>query len=107
LGLRPTNWVNPFELRGQFGHGFDDVLEDAAGNLWVVEYKGNTGKLAKDQMERRWVRQKIDELLRDAPDSPWGKKLDRALRPGKLRGIAVHSTDGPSGTTTIVGTWTY
>ncbi len=80
LKLRPTNWVNPLEHSGAFGKGFDDIMEDAQGNLWVVEYKGNSGTLAPGQMEPDWVEGNI-ALLKGK--SPWVPKVQDALDAGQ------------------------
>jgi len=107
LGLKETNWVNPFEGHGKFGQGFDDVMQDASGNIWIVEYKGGAGKLAGGQMEGSWVEENIERLNRDASWNPWAKRLEDAYKSGKLRGIALHSTEGPFGKTIVLGQWKY
>jgi hypothetical protein len=100
LHLREVGFVNPREFHGKFGQGIDDVMENAAGDLVIVEYKGGTGRLADGQMEKSWVRQKIKELRLDG--SPWGAKLQAALDAGKLEGVAISSTEGPNGVSTVI-----
>ncbi len=107
LGLAEAGWVNPFEGWGKFGQGFDDILKDAKGNLWVVDYKGNTASLAEGQMGDDWVKKNIQRLIREAPESTWGPTLQKAFDDGKLKGIAIQSADGPSGTTKILDKWSY
>jgi hypothetical protein len=107
LGLSETNWVNPFEDLGNFGQGFDDVMRDSIGDLWIVEFKGNSGALAAGQMGRPWVEGNIQRLILEAPLNPWGPRLLNALLAGRLRGIALRSTDGPFGATFVLGRWTY
>lgn len=106
--LKECNWVNPFDDNGAFGQGFDDVLEDAAGNFWIVEYKGGTASLAPGQMELDWVAANINRMREKCPDHPWTEKLERALKEGRLRGIAVQSTDGVNGASRIIrDDWRY
>ena len=113
LGLRDMNWVNPFEFRrSRFGQGFDDVMEDSAGNVWIVEYKGGTAGLEGDQMSLRWVTTRIaryrgkegGELGKE-----WAMKLEDALRGGRLRGVALKTPiDGRTvGQTLEIGRWDY
>ena len=89
----PREWrraVNPFENHGEFGQGIDDVMVDAAGNYWVVEYKGGQGALQAGQMQQPWVASKINELISYKNDfTGWGATLDSAFQAGKLRGVAV------------------
>src|SRR5206468_2743722 len=78
-------------------HGFDDVLEDELGNYVIVEYKGNGGRLdkARDQMENSWVKRTIARMEGKDGDI-WFKRLNDALKQGRVRGIAIRSTDGRS-----------
>jgi hypothetical protein len=87
LNLKETDFVNPFEVRGQFGQGFDDVMEDNEGNIWIVEHKGGAAELSPGQMERKWVEGNIQRILREAEWNPWGMRLQDALEAGKLRGV--------------------
>lgn len=103
-GLRETDWWNPFELDGAYGQGFDDVMQDADGNLWIVEYKGGTGRLADSQMEQPWVLRNIERLEADTWN-PWGTILRDAFEAGRLRGIAVQAP--LSGTPQEIAQWTY
>lgn len=75
------------------------------GHLVVVEYKGEGGKLAPNQMKRPWILEKIAEL--EADKSPWAAKLQAALSAGKLKGIAIRSTAGPNGISEEIGNWIY
>jgi hypothetical protein len=105
LGLKETNWVNPFGSEYS-APGFDDIMEDVAGNLWIVEYKGGPhSQLDPGQMELPWVRDNIKKLI-DKGD-PFGAKLQDALDKGRLRGIAVQSTEGPRGITREIDQWLY
>ena len=46
LGLQETGYVNPLQdAGGKYGHGFEDVLIDDLGNLFIVEYKGGDGAI--------------------------------------------------------------
>ncbi len=119
LGLQDANWVNLPEyepwnpLHDEFGRGFDDVLKDDAGLLWIVEYKGGDGGLAPGQMEAAWVRARIDELI-DA-GHPTASELDAAFNSGALRGVAIKTSWAPSvasakvtaGATVILNQWSY
>ena len=97
-------WINPFEFHGAFGQGFDDIMMDADGNFWIVEYKGGAAKLADGQMERDWVERNIDRLL-ELADNPnavlkaWSandwrwrqmiEELQAQLEAGRVRGIVL------------------
>lgn len=92
-GLKDTDFVNPKGGRGTTGdrsQGLDDVLEDAQGNYWIGEYKGGTGALDGDQMQRTWIEAKIAELKAlSEPYKTWGEKLDAQLQAGRLHGVAT------------------
>jgi hypothetical protein len=105
-GLTDAGFVNPFEFHGSYGQGFDDVLMDANGNLWIAEYKGGSARLNGNQMQADWVQKNIERLKKDK--SPWGKKLEDAHDQGKLFGIAVSSPDiGANATTLVIEQWAY
>jgi hypothetical protein len=105
MGLKDTGWVNPFGAHPT-APGFDDVMEDAAGDLWIVEYKGGPhSHLAEGQMEPRWVTENIEKLRKRDPS--WRDKLDKARREGRLHGVALKSTEGPFGTTIELQRWNY
>jgi hypothetical protein len=82
-------------------------MEDAAGNLRIVESKGGTSRLAEGQMGREWVEDNIKRLQLSASWNPWGQRLKDAFDDGKLRGIALQSTDWPLGSTVELGRWNY
>jgi len=111
MGLRDANWVNPFEYRGKYGQGFDDVMEDSAGNLWIVEYKGGTAELAPGQMSRSWIVSRIDRYrTQGGPLGEfWADRLEEALNNNQLRGVAlstpIHGTVPQP--TAVIGTWQY
>lgn len=107
LGLRDAGWVNPLENghvgEGVFGRGFDDVLEDANGNLVIMEYKGGPGSgLADGQMSRPWVMDVLNRMDDAQGNHPWTQKIREALEDGKLRGIAIKSVDSKSDTVVLL-----
>lgn len=111
-GLQDGNWVNPFEFRrSRFGQGFDDVMQDSAGNLWIVEYKGGTAQLSSGQMSGGWVRSRIARYRREGGDLGrfWADRLEDALNSGRLRGIALSTPiEGRTvGVTVELGRWVY
>lgn len=76
-------------------HGIDDIVEDAAGNLIIVEAKGGTSTLGRvasgnQQMSQGWILEKIQKLRNgDATAQAWAKKIDDARQSGKLKGMTV------------------
>lgn len=97
LNLQEAGWVNPITP-----HGFDDVLEDAEGGLWGIEYKGGTGALEGDQMSERWAQDVLDRMTTGhASLNPWGQRIQAAFDSGNLRGITV-SSPGPLEPTVVV-----
>lgn len=97
-GLVDARWFNPFDDVGRHGQGFDDILQDASGDLWVVEYKGGSADLSAGQMEAAWVDRNIQRLRNVPSDSPWkqwadqwAQRLEDARANGRLHG-RVYST---------------
>jgi hypothetical protein len=83
-GLTPVKWINPREHYGGFGQTFDDIMRDANLNLVIIEYKGGEAKLAKGQMTRRWVQERIDIIRPANPDL--AAELQTMLDAGILTG---------------------
>ena len=109
-GWKETKWwLNPFEDIGGFGQGIDDVLEDSAGNLWIVEYKGGTGQLRGTQMNGPWVDTQIRRLLDSPAGQTQGLMLESAKRKGKLFGIVLKTPceNGIVGDTVELGRFRY
>ncbi|HKJ68645.1 MAG TPA: hypothetical protein VKA68_11860, partial [bacterium] len=111
MGLTDANWVNPFEYRGKFGQGFDDVMQDSAGNLWIVEYKGGAADLAPGQMSRDWVVSRINRYrTQGGPLGEfWADRLEDALNNNQLRGVAFSTPiEGRVPQQTVeIGRWQY
>ena len=113
--LRDVGFKNPFETQGAFGQGFDDIrklggLLDsqlANGDIYVAEYKGGEARLSEGQGELDWVIKNIRRLYTDDGDEGrvYAQQLARALREGRLKGIA-YSTPLTDVTHTIK-TWDY
>jgi hypothetical protein len=69
-GLEPTDWayLNTTRRRKDDGlamTGFDDVMMDEDGNVYIVEYKGRDATLDKGppaQMSPEWVEKKLREI---------------------------------------------
>jgi len=72
-------------------HGFDDVVEDAAGNLIIVEAKGGAGTLYKNQMSQQWILNNITKL-KEAGQGGLADRLTSAMADGKLKGMVVSTT---------------
>ncbi|HZF07459.1 MAG TPA: hypothetical protein VFE33_01590 [Thermoanaerobaculia bacterium] len=113
-GMVDVGFENPIQIGG-FDQGFDDVLHKGAsldlGDVYVVEYKGGTAGLKPGQMEYEWVVGNIQRLYAEggARGQDWARVLAKALREGRLRGIA-YSTKISAGSplpTTTIGTWSY
>jgi len=110
-----VGFSNPFEFKGRYGQGFDDVMKKGPsldlGEIHIVEYKGGDAVLARGQMELDWVVGNIRRLYVEGGLSgqQWARTLAKALREGRLRGV-VYSTPVVGGTpqpTTTIRTWSY
>lgn len=110
-----VGFTNPLESYGRYGQGFDDVMKKGPnldiGEVYIVEYKGGDAVLAKGQMELDWVVGNIRRLYLEggAAGQQWARTLAKALREGRLRGVA-YSTPIVSGTpqaTRPIGKWAY
>lgn len=81
-GLQPVEWHNPRGHIGGYGQGFDDIMRDGSGDLVIVEFKGNTSKLAKGQLSKDWVLKRIEQIR---PSNPaLADELSSAFKRGKL-----------------------
>ena len=67
-------------------HGIDEVYENG-GKLIIVESKGGSSHLAKGQMSKKWIDDKIAKLKQTDPE--WGNKLETARRSGNLQGMVI------------------
>jgi hypothetical protein len=113
-GLVGVGFDNPIK-QGRYGQGLDDVMKKGpsldVGEVYVVEYKGGTAKLAEGQMELDWIIINIRRLYVEGglDGQAWARTLAKALREGRLRGV-VYSTpligNAPQPTQTTK-TWTY
>jgi len=113
-GLTGVGFDNPIKIGG-YDQGFDDVMHNGPsldiGEVYIVEYKGGSARLAPGQMEFDWVVTNIRRLYNEGGPvgQAWARVLAKALREGRLKGIA-YSTPISAGSplpTTTVGTWTY
>jgi len=110
-GLNESNFVNPFEYRGRYGQGFDDIRVHGSDlyrdEIYIVEYKGGGATLDPGQMELEWVWGNIQRLHNEggAPGQRWAAILEQAAREGRLKGVAYSSPF--IGLTKRVATWTY
>ena len=77
-------WGNPFEFDGPYGKGIDDIMFDSNRNPVILEYKGGTSQLGKDQMTKAWVKRKIKQLR--SRNDPMAEILDKALKEKRLTG---------------------
>lgn len=81
------------------------------GDVYVLEYKGGESGLAKGQMELDWIVGNIRRLYTEGGPAgqQWARTLAKALREGRLKGIAYSTPlvgNAPQPTKTIK-TWTY
>lgn len=93
--------INPMK-----NNGFDDVRIDANGNVYIVEYKGNTAGLSSGQMEQQWVNDKLTEIEDWMDANPNGDDFDKvkevydkikaAQAAGKLYGVLYKTTPDPN-----------
>ena len=75
-------------------HGIDQIWQK--GNLYyIVEAKGGTGSLAKGQMSKRWISDRI-KMVKKVDPEVW-KMVDIAKDQGRLKGVVVRTkTKGAS-----------
>lgn len=113
-GLDPVGFDNPIR-QGRYGQGLDDVMKKGPnldiGEVYVVEYKGGESRLAEGQMELDWIIGNIRRLYTEGgPDGQaWARILAKALREGRLRGVAYSTPllgNAPQPTKTLK-TWNY
>jgi hypothetical protein len=113
-GLEGVGFDNPIK-GGRYLQGLDDVMKKGpsldTGEVWVVEYKGGTSQLSKGQMEFDWIVGNIRRLYTEGGPTgqQWARTLAKALREGRLRGVAYSTPligNAPQPTTTLK-TWTY
>ncbi len=113
-GLEGVGFANPIK-DGSHGQGLDDVMRKGpnldTGEVYVVEYKGGTSKLAKGQMELDWIVGNIRRLYTQGglDGQQWARSLAKALSEGRLRGVAYSTPlvgNAPQPTKTVK-TWTY
>jgi Domain of unknown function (DUF4157) len=94
------NWVNPFEFHGRYGQGIDDIFIDGQGKMWIIEYKGGTAQLTRDQMQKSWVLRNILRIEKHAakPENAAFQAIAKRLRQefdaGTLRGAVVRTPHG-------------
>src|SRR6185436_15398517 len=92
-GLVDVGFENPIKIGG-YDQGFDDVMHTGAsldtGDVYIVEYKGGGAKLAPGQMSFDWVVTNIRRLYNEGGSvgQDWARVLAKALREGRLKGIA-------------------
>jgi hypothetical protein len=114
LKLAPTNFDNPIK-QGAFGQGFDDIMHSGSnlqfGEVYIVEYKGGLAQLAEGQMSEAWVVGNINRLRLEggAKGQYWADVLSKAMREGRLRGVAYSTPiEGNAALPTKrIGTWVY
>jgi hypothetical protein len=114
-GLSSAGFTNPFERRGRYGQGFDDVMKKGpnidVGDAYIVEYKGGDAVLSQGQMELDWVVGNIRRLYLEG--GPAGEQMARtlakALREGRLKGVAYSTplVNGAPQATVKIKEWTY
>lgn len=78
-------------------HGFDDIVEDSAGNLIVLEAKGGEAALAtvksdNQQMSKGWINEKIAKLkVGTNEERAIALRLEKAKADGTLKGMIVRT----------------
>jgi len=93
-GLTATGFDKQSPIKGgKFGQGFDDIMHRGGldtGEVWIVEYKGGSARLAEGQMSLDWVVGNIRRLRLEggAVGQAWAQVLSKALREGRLKGVA-------------------
>jgi hypothetical protein len=115
LGLKGVGFKNPFERAGKYGQGFDDIMVRGAdldnGIVFIVEYKGGRAVLDAGQMELDWVVGNIRRLFLEGGTAgqDLARKLSKALREGRLQGVALSTplVGNAAQATREIATWAY
>jgi Domain of unknown function (DUF4157) len=88
-GITVLDWDNPESHKGDYGEGFDDVGAKADDRI-ILEYKGETSKLAAGQWSDEWVGSRIANL--EYLNDPMARELLAAADKGNLRGRVYRTT---------------
>ena len=114
MNLKGVGFKNPFEKAGKFGQGFDDIMVRGdldTGIIFIVEYKGGRAVLDAGQMELDWVVGNIRRLFLEGGTGgqDLARKLSKALREGRLQGVALSTplVGNAAQATKEIGTWVY
>ncbi len=81
LKLTPLDLPNPLTKSDFSDHGFDDIMADANGNWYIMEYKGGQADMdpgtgtRPPQMSSAWVRNVIQRIRNKGPE--WDFIADR------------------------------
>jgi hypothetical protein len=81
LNLIPLDLPNPLTKSDFSDHGFDDIMADANGNWYIMEYKGGQSDMdpgtstRPPQMSSAWVRHVIQRIRNKGPE--WNFIADR------------------------------
>ena len=105
LGLTPLDLPNPFTKANFSDTGFDDIMEDSAGNWYIVEYKGGDSEInpgtarRPPQMSSAWVGYVLARVRREKPAwaSLYADPIEQKLREGKLYGYAISTPINEAG----------
>ena len=88
-GIRLLDWDNPESHKGDYGEGIDQLgVKD--GDKIVLEYKGESSRLAEGQMSDEWIGSRIAKL--EYLNDPMAAELLKAAESGKLRGRVYRTT---------------
>jgi hypothetical protein len=88
-GITVLDWNNPEGHKGDYGEGFDDIGAKADERI-ILEYKGETSKLATGQWSDEWVGSRIAKL--EYLNDPMARELLAAADKGNLRGRVYRTT---------------
>jgi hypothetical protein len=104
LGLTPLNLPNPFTKSDFSDTGFDDIMADAAGNWYILEYKGGDSTMNPAsgqnpaQMTSAWVRYVIGRIRQKG--SQWdfiANEIEAKLNAKKLYGYGISTPINEAG----------
>jgi len=80
-GFMPTGFTRAY-------HGFDDIYRNGK-RFVIVEAKGGTGRLAKGQMSKKWIGDRIEKMIGNPVNGALARELQQAWAEGAVDAMVV------------------